>query len=167
MKQWFAKDGKSTTSISISREWSSAGWTNVVKTISQIKDEKLGTCEKTDWICVNGAVIYIKADNFYYKSCPLMIGDGQCNKNVTNKGGRRWRCELCDQSVDECDHRYILSLQIEDHTGLTWLTAFQESGEELMGMSAKDLHFMKFEKQDDDGLLKFLRQVMFTNIYSS
>ncbi|CAI0429542.1 unnamed protein product, partial [Linum tenue] len=148
LKQWYANDGKSITSISISREWSCAGRIDVVKTISQIKDEKLGTSGKPGWICVNGAVIYIKADNFYYTSC---IGDGQCNKKVTKNGDGRWWCDLCDQSVDECDHRYILSLHIEDHTGLTWVTAFHESGEELMGMSAKELHFMKFENKTTTG----------------
>ncbi|CAL1373777.1 unnamed protein product [Linum trigynum] len=161
LKQWFDKDGKNTPSISISRESSGAGRTDAVKTISQIKDENLGTSEKPDWISVNASVIYIKVDNFCYTSCPLMIGDRQCNKKVTNNGDGRWRCDRCDQSVDECDYRYILSLQIQDHTGLTWVTVFQESGEELMGISAKDLHFMKFEKQDDDGFLKVLRQVMF------
>ncbi|CAI0441900.1 unnamed protein product [Linum tenue] len=161
LKQWFDRDGKNTPSISISREWSGAGRTDVVKTISQIKDEKLGTSEKPDWISVNAAVVFIKQDNFCYTACPLMLGDRQCNKKVTNNGDGRWRCDRCEQSVDECDYRYILSLQIQDHTGSTWLTAFQESAEELMGISAKDLYFMKFEKQDDDGFSKVLRRVMF------
>jgi replication factor A1 len=78
-----------------------------------------------------------------------MIGDRQCSKKVTNNGDGKWRCERCDQSitsVEECDYRYILQLQIQDHTGLTWVTAFQECGEEIIGIPAKTLYFLKYEE---------------------
>ncbi|KAK6158534.1 hypothetical protein DH2020_005848 [Rehmannia glutinosa] len=131
LKTWFNTDGKSTPAISISRETSMVR-TDARKTISQIKDEKLGTSEKPDWITVSATLTFIKVDNFCYTACPVMIGDRQCNKKVTNNGDGKWRCDRCDQLVDECDYRYILQMQIQDHTGLTWVTAFQESGEEIM-----------------------------------
>uniref|UniRef100_A0A2P2QMJ4 Replication protein A subunit n=1 Tax=Rhizophora mucronata TaxID=61149 RepID=A0A2P2QMJ4_RHIMU len=162
LKEWFDREGRSTPSVSISREMSSVSRTDVLKTISQIKDERLGTSEKPDWISVSATVIFIKSDNFCYTACPIITGDRPCAKKVTNNGDGKWRCEKCDQSVDECDYRYILQLQIEDHTGLTWVTAFQECGEEIMGISAKDLHYLKYEKQDDESFLHILRQVLFT-----
>ncbi|XP_015575144.2 replication protein A 70 kDa DNA-binding subunit E [Ricinus communis] len=162
LKEWFEKEGRNTPSVSISRELSSVGRSEIHKTISQIKDEKLGTSEKPDWITINATVIYIKADNFCYTACPIMAGDRPCSKKVTNNGDGKWRCEKCDQSMDECDYRYILQLQLQDHTGITWVTAFQESGEEIMGISAKDLHFMKYENQDDESFSKILRQVLFS-----
>ncbi|KAF8378985.1 hypothetical protein HHK36_028411 [Tetracentron sinense] len=162
LKEWFDKEGKNIPSVSISRETSGVGRTDIRKTISLIKDEKLGTSEKPDWITVKATVSFIKVDNFCYTACPLMIGDRQCNKKVTNNGDGKWRCDRCDQSVDDCDYRYILQFQIQDHTGLTWVTAFQECGEEIMGVSAKDLYYLKFEEQDDEKFGEIIHRVLFT-----
>ncbi|KAF2550976.1 hypothetical protein F2Q68_00037158 [Brassica cretica] len=104
----------------------------------------------------------MKVDNFYYTACPLMNGDRQCNKKVTDNGDGTWRCEKCDKCVDECDYRYILQLQLQDHTGLTWVTAFQEAGEEIMGMPAKDLYYVKHEHNDEDKFEDIIRKVAFT-----
>ncbi|KAH8479767.1 hypothetical protein H0E87_031418, partial [Populus deltoides] len=136
LKEWFDREGRNTPSLSISRETSTLGRSDVMKTISQIKDERLGTSEKPDWITVPAT------------------GNGHAIKKVTNNGDGKWRCEKCDQSVDECDYRYILQFQIQDHTGISWVTAFQECGEEIMGISAKDLHYLKHEQQDDEGFSK-------------
>lgn len=161
LKDWFDKEGKSTPAVSISRETLGTVRTDVRKTISQIKDEKLGTSEKPDWITVCATLTFIKVDNFCYTACPIKIGDRQCNKKVTNNGDGKWRCDRCDQAVDECDYRYILQLQIQDHTGLTWVTAFQESGEEIIGESAKDLYYLKYEEQDDDRFNEIMRSIVF------
>ena len=71
LKIWFENEGKSVPTLSISREMSNLGKTDVWKTISQIKDEKLGTLEKPDWIFVFVVVSHIKVDNFCYPGCPL------------------------------------------------------------------------------------------------
>ncbi|KAF7829144.1 replication protein A 70 kDa DNA-binding subunit A [Senna tora] len=162
LKEWFDKEGKSTPTISISRESFSISKTDMRKTLSQIKDEKLGTSEKPDWITVCASVSFIRSDSFCYTACPIMIGDRKCNKKVSNNGDGRWRCDRCDQYVDACEYRYILQLQLQDHTGLTWVTAFQECGEEIMGVPAKDLHYMKYEEQDDKRFAQVVRKVLFT-----
>ncbi|KAL5133481.1 Replication protein A DNA-binding subunit E [Glycine soja] len=108
LKRWFENEGKSVPTLSISREMSNLGKTDVWKTISQIKDEKLGTLEKPDWIFVFVVVSHIK------------IGDRQCNKKVTNNADGTWHCERCNQFIDACDFRYLLSMQIQDHTSITW-----------------------------------------------
>lgn len=162
LKAWFDREGKNSPAVSLSREASMVR-SDVRKTISQIKDEKLGTSEKPDWITILATLTFIKGDNFCYTACPLMIGERQCNKKVTNNGDGKWRCERCDQLIDECDYRYILQIQIQDHTGLSWATAFQEGGEEIMGVSAKDLYYMKHEEQDDEKFTEVVRNVLFTN----
>ncbi|KAK3037620.1 hypothetical protein RJ639_030397 [Escallonia herrerae] len=161
LKAWFDREGRNTPSVSISRETTTIGRTDVRKTISRIKDERLGTSEKPDWITVCATLSFMKVDNFCYTACPIMIGDRQCNKKVTNNGDGKWRCDRCDQSVDDCDYRYILQFQIQDHTGLTWVTAFQECGEEIMGISAKDLYYLKYEEQDDDRFAEIVRNALF------
>ncbi|KAK7367074.1 hypothetical protein VNO80_09082 [Phaseolus coccineus] len=162
LKRWFENEGKSVPTLSISRDTSSFPKNDNRKTVSQIKDEKLGTSEKPDWISVCATISYIKYDNFCYPGCPIMIGDRQCNKKVTNNGDGKWICDRCNQSVDACDYRYILSFQIMDHTGVTWVTAFQESGEEIMGVPAKDLYYLKYEEQDDVRFAEIIRKILFT-----
>ncbi|GJU39732.1 nucleic acid-binding, OB-fold protein [Tanacetum coccineum] len=104
-------------------------------------EEKLGTSEKADWITVSGNVGFLKVDSFYYTACPLTINDRKCNKKATNNGDGKWRCDRCDKDVDECDYRYILQFQIQDHTGITWVTAFEKGGEAIMGVTAKEETF--------------------------
>ncbi|KAG9444574.1 hypothetical protein H6P81_015914 [Aristolochia fimbriata] len=106
--------------------------------------------EKAEWISVKASVSIIKTDNFFYEACPWLVGDRQCNKKVTNNGDGRWQCE-----------RYLL-LQIEDHTGLAWVTDFQESGEDIMGISTKELYLLKYEEQDDAQFGEIVKRVLFS-----
>jgi len=123
LKNWFEREGKSVPCISLSREFSGSGKVDVRKTISQIKDEKLGTSEKPDWITVSATILYLKFDNFCYTACPIMNGDRPCSKKVTDNGDGTWRCEKCDKSVDECDiirkvafTKYNFKLKVKEET---------------------------------------------------
>ncbi|PQQ08901.1 replication protein A 70 kDa DNA-binding subunit A [Prunus yedoensis var. nudiflora] len=133
LREWFDRGGKDTASVSISKDIVPGGSKNEIrKTVSQIKDEGLGRSDKPDWVTVKATISFIKTDSFCYTACPLMIGDRQCNKKVSRSGNRGWQCDRCDQEFEECDYRYLLQAQIQDNTGLTWATAFQESGEEIL-----------------------------------
>ncbi|KAJ0242576.1 Replication protein A 70 kDa DNA-binding subunit C [Hirschfeldia incana] len=162
LRAWFEREGRNAPCISISREFTGAGRQEVRKVITQIKDENLGTSEKPDWITVSATISFMKVENFCYTACPIINGDRPCSKKVTNNGDGTWRCEKCDKCVDECDYRYILQLQLQDHTGVTWATAFQEAGEEIMGISAKDLYFMKNEDRDEEKFEDIVRKAAFT-----
>lgn len=160
LKEWYEREGKNIAAVSISRDSSSMGRADTRKTVTQIKDEGLGRSEKADWIHVKATVSFIKVDNFCYTACPLMIGDRKCQKKVSNNGDGTWQCDRCDKNVPECDYRYILQCQIQDHTGMTWVTAFHECGEEMMGLSAKDLYLLKHEEQDDMKFAEVFRKVL-------
>ncbi|CAH8358466.1 unnamed protein product [Eruca vesicaria subsp. sativa] len=162
VREWYEREGRNAPCISISRVFSGAGRQEIRKVITQIKDENLGTSEKPDWITVSATISFMKVDNFCYTACPIMNGDRQCSKKVINNGDGTWRCERCDQSVGECDYRYILQLQLQDHTGVTWATAFQEAGEEIMGMPAKELYYLKYEDQDEEKFEDIIRKAAFT-----
>ncbi|KAF7142513.1 hypothetical protein RHSIM_Rhsim05G0012100 [Rhododendron simsii] len=162
LRIWFDQGGKNTTSQSISRDIIPGGPKNEIrKTVSQIKDEGLGRSDKPDWITVKATISFIKTDTFCYTACPLMIGDRQCNKKVTRSGNSRWQCDRCNQEIEECDYRYLLQAQVQDNTGLTWVTAFQESGEEILGCPAKDLYFLKYEEEDDVKFAEIIRGSLF------
>ncbi|KAG2718006.1 hypothetical protein I3843_03G198700 [Carya illinoinensis] len=163
LRNWFDRGGKNAASVSISREIMPGGSKNEIrKTVSQIKDEGLGRSDKPDWITVKATISFIKTDNFCYTACPLMIGDRQCNKKVTKSRNTRWLCDRCNQEFEECDYRYLLQAQIQDHSGLTWVTAFQETGEEILGCSAKELYLLKYEEQDDEKFGGIIRSRLFS-----
>lgn len=143
LKRWYENEGKKISYQSISQEGGSGTHIEMRKTIAQIKDEGLGRSERPDWIAVKGTISFIKTDTFCYTACPLLVGDRQCNKKVVMHGDGMWHCDRCDKSIPECDYRYLLSVQIQDHTGVTWVTAFQEAGEEIIGVTAKELYNWK------------------------
>lgn len=162
LRGWFDSGGKNMATQSISKDMMSMAQRNEVrKTVSQIKQEGLGRGEKPDWIAVKASVSFVKTDNFCYTACPLMIGDRQCAKKVVKSGETHWHCERCNQDFEECDYRYLIQAQVQDHTGLTWVTAFQESGEDLLGCSAKELFFLKHEEQDDTRFEEIIRSRLF------
>ncbi|XP_028772143.1 replication protein A 70 kDa DNA-binding subunit A [Neltuma alba] len=161
LRAWFDEGGKDSASLSVSKDITPGGPKNEIrKTVSQIKDEGLGRSDKPDWITVRATISFIKTDPFCYTACPLMIGDRQCSKKVT-RSGSRWQCDRCNQEFEECDYRYLLQAQILDHTGITWVTAFQESGEEILGCSAKELYLLKYKDQDDDRFGDMIRGKLF------
>eukprot|EP01000_Liburna_glaciale_P001813 NODE_1476_length_613_cov_911.895390_g1061_i0.p1 GENE.NODE_1476_length_613_cov_911.895390_g1061_i0~~NODE_1476_length_613_cov_911.895390_g1061_i0.p1 ORF type:complete len:158 (+),score=48.32 NODE_1476_length_613_cov_911.895390_g1061_i0:30-476(+) len=84
----------------------------------------------------------IKQENMWYSACPT------CSKKVQQRGegdSSTWRCEKCDVNVTP-SYRYILSCTAMDTTGQKWFTAFQETAEALLGISAKDL----FEREPQE-----------------
>jgi replication factor A1 len=68
-----------------------------------------------------------------------------CNKKVINNGDGTWHCDKCDQSLPNCEYRYLLQCQIQDHTGVTYATAFQEAGIDMVGHSANELYNIREE----------------------
>ncbi|TVU28767.1 hypothetical protein EJB05_20300 [Eragrostis curvula] len=144
LRQWFDCGGRDASTQSISRDFTPAASRNENrKTVAQIKDDGLGTGDKPDWVTVKATVTFLKTDSFCYTACPNMIGDRQCNKKVTKSDTGNWLCDKCNQEFPECDYRYLLQIQIQDHTGTTWATAFQETGQELLGCSARELYMFK------------------------
>ncbi|KAJ9538476.1 hypothetical protein OSB04_031209 [Centaurea solstitialis] len=164
LRSWFDRGGRIIASQSISRDLPAGSKNENRKTISQIKDEGLGRSDKPDWVTVKATVTFIKTDSFCYTACPLTIGDRQCNKKVTKSGDSKWQCDRCNQEFEECDYRYLLQFQIQDHTGLTWVTAFQESGEEILGCSAKDLYMIKYEAEDHDHFANLIKSRLFAEV---
>ncbi|KAJ3695569.1 hypothetical protein LUZ60_000946 [Juncus effusus] len=164
LKSWFENQGKNMETVSISKDGnlSSFSRNEVRKTVSQIKDERLGMGEKPDWVTVKGIISFIKTDNFCYTACPLMIGERKCSKKVNKSSdGGKWSCERCEAEFDECDFRYLLQVQVQDHTGITWVTAFQESGEEITGRPAKELYRIRNEEMNENEFGEIIKGCLF------
>jgi replication factor A1 len=94
-----------------------------------------------------GAISHIKTDSFCYPACTVEVNGTRCNKKVTNNGDGMWQGEKCDHSSQDCEYRYVMQCRIQDHTGTTYATAFQEAGEEILGLTAQDLFRIKNEDE--------------------
>jgi replication factor A1 len=142
LMRWFSGVGKnSTTSKSISTAGSGGlGKVEDRKFFSQIKSENLGDGEKPDYFSIKGQISMIRSTgNIWYTACPT---EG-CNKKVIEEGPNMWRCEKCDRSFSYCDYRYVLSMNVLDHTGGAWLSCFNDIGIEILGKKAQELHQMR------------------------
>jgi replication factor A1 len=126
----------------------SMGGTCVRKSIAQIKDENLGQLEKPDFITVKAAISHLIADNFCYPACTIDVNGRMCNKKVTDNGDGTWRCDKCDQSLPNCEYRYVLNGQIQDHSGVTNFTAFEDAAKVMIGHSGHELNNISVEDSE-------------------
>jgi len=112
-------------------------------TVALVKDKNLGMGDQPDYFALKGTVQYIKQDNFCYPACR---SEG-CNKKVVEVDPGQWRCEKCDKTHEKPEYRYIMSVNVMDHTGQLWLSCFDEVGRMIMGKSADEL--MEIKEVDD------------------
>ncbi|OUM60712.1 hypothetical protein PIROE2DRAFT_62964 [Piromyces sp. E2] len=119
--------------------------TNVYKTLQQIKNENVGS-EKPEYFNIVATIVFIKKDNFAYPACQ----SDNCNKKVIEEvNGDGWRCEKCNKLMEKPNYRYILSLDVLDHTGNQWLTCFNEIAEKLLGYNAEELQDIKMRNENE------------------
>jgi replication factor A1 len=64
-----------------------------IKTIGQVKDDNIGTSDKTEYFSTRATINFVKHETFSYPACPT---EG-CNKKVVEEGDG-WRCEKCDRT---------------------------------------------------------------------
>jgi len=110
------------------------------KTISEVKDENLGmNPDQADFFSIKATISYIKQENLSYPACQ----NADCNKKVVETDPGQWRCERCDKTWDKPQHRYIMALNVSDHTGQLWLSVFDNEGRMIMGKSADEVQELK------------------------
>lgn len=114
------------------------------KVIEQIASENLGAGEKPAWFSLKATVIFVKHDNFIYRACP---SEG-CKKRLSETSPNQFTCEKCNKQYSTFEYRLMLSLNVADHTGNQWLTAFHEQAEQILARSATELGAMKENGQE-------------------
>jgi replication factor A1 len=89
-----------------------------------------------DVFVTRGTLVRILHDNTVsYRSCI----NKDCNRKVEEKPSGGFMCPKCEE-IPRCDHRYILSTTIADHTGYAYVTAFHDSALTLLdGVQASEL----------------------------
>lgn len=145
LKGWYDASGRTGNFATHSGAGSMGGATgrqDQTKTVQQVKDENLGL-EDAAYFNLKATIVYIKQDTFAYPAC----ANQGCNKKVADLGDGTWRCEKCDVNHPRPEWRYIMSVNVCDHTGQMWLSCFDDVGRIVMGQSADDLMAMKEEDE--------------------
>ncbi|KAF3761125.1 replication factor-a protein [Cryphonectria parasitica EP155] len=144
LKGWYDASGRNDNfaTHNMSSMGNAAGRKDEDKNIFQVKDQNLGM-EDTAYFTLKATVVYIKQENFAYAAC-LTQG---CNKKVDNSSGEGWRCEKCNVTHDRPEYRYIMSVNVNDHTGQLWLSCFDDVGRVIMGRSADELMALRDEDE--------------------
>lgn len=106
-----------------------------LKTIAEIKESQLGMNERGDYFNFRATIMFIKSETISYPACPT----DRCNKKLLRDGDDEWRCEKCDKLFPAPDHRYLIQMTVQDHTGTLWLSGFNEVGLVILPMSANEL----------------------------
>jgi replication factor A1 len=155
LKGWYDSQGRGeqfNTHQNSAGVGSATGRQDQNKVISQVKDENLGMDDQPAYFSLKATVVYIKQDNFCYPAC---ANEG-CNKKVVDQGDGSWRCEKCDVSHPKPEYRYIMSINVNDHTGQLWLSCFDETGRQIMGMSADQA--MELKESDETAIAAVFEQ---------
>ncbi|KAH6845047.1 hypothetical protein B0I37DRAFT_398526 [Chaetomium sp. MPI-CAGE-AT-0009] len=141
LKGWYDAQGRNDTFAThqnMSSLGAAAGQKDEPKMIAQIKSENLGV-DDTVYFTVKATIVHLKQDNFAYAAC---VSDN-CSRKVMQGMDGRWRCEKCTISHDRVRYRFIMSADISDHTGHTWVSCFDDSARIIMGKSADELMELK------------------------
>ncbi|KAM5352484.1 hypothetical protein ACJ41O_005207 [Fusarium nematophilum] len=146
LKGWYDSAGRTDTFAThqnMASMGNATGRKDEIKTIAQVKDENLGMDDQA-YYTIKATIVFIRQENFCYPACASQ----GCNKKVTSMGDGTWHCEKCNVSHEKPEYRYILSLNVADHTSHQWLSCFDDSGQKIMGRSADEL--MELKEADDN-----------------
>lgn len=149
LKGWYDAQGRNdqftTHAVAGTGMGDGTGRQDSTKTIQAVKDENLGMGETPEYFTVKATINYIRHDNPAYAACL----SPDCNKKVieTEDG---WRCEKCNKTHAKPEYRYIMSINVADHTGQVYLSCFDETGRIIMGMSAEQLMELKDNGTDKE-----------------
>lgn len=161
LKGWYDSTGRNDSFSTHQNLASMAGATgrrDDVKTIAQVKEENLGV-DDTAYYSIKATIIFVKQDNFCYPACSSQ----GCNKKVTPMGDGMWHCEKCSVSHDRPNYRYILSLNVADHTSHQWLSCFDETGNMIFGRTANEL--MELKDNDEARFMATFDEVNCKKLY--
>ncbi|XP_044742853.1 replication protein A 70 kDa DNA-binding subunit [Chrysoperla carnea] len=82
-----------------------------------------------------GTIMLIKSDRAVYKSCPA---EG-CNKKLLEMGDDSYRCDKCGKEYNDFQYRLLVSMNVADHTGESWMTVFASEAEKILGKTSQEM----------------------------
>ncbi|KAF2478108.1 replication protein-like protein A 70 kDa DNA-binding subunit [Lindgomyces ingoldianus] len=122
------------------------GARNDGKLISQIVEEESYLNDTPSYFNLKASVVFVKNTVVAYPACST----SNCNKKVIEENPNEWWCEKCQRKWPKPEYRYVLSVNVADHTGQLWLSCFDDAGRIIVGMPGNDLMDMK-DQDDNNG----------------
>lgn len=114
------------------------------KLISQVLEEEGYLQDQPVYYTLKASVIYIKSSStIAYPACQTP----NCSKKVVDESPDEWWCEKCQVKWPKPEYRYILQVNVADHTGAMWLSCFDDAGRVILGMSANEAMALKDEDE--------------------
>ncbi|XP_075887893.1 replication protein A 70 kDa DNA-binding subunit-like isoform X2 [Nelusetta ayraudi] len=157
LRAWYDHQGHALASQSLTDRTSAGSGLKVNwKTLSEVKDEKMGHGEKADYFSCVATLLYIRKETCLYKACP----SGDCNKKVIDQHNGQYRCEKCNREFPNFKYRLLLSANLADFSDNQWVTCFQESAETLLGCSADTLGQLR--DTDEDAFNEVFQKACYT-----
>ncbi|KAF2822796.1 replication protein-like protein A 70 kDa DNA-binding subunit [Ophiobolus disseminans] len=146
LRGWFNAVGQTATfSTHQNLGAGSGGNKNDTKLICQALEEESYLQDTPTYMGLRASVVYVKNTTVAYPACSTQ----GCNKKVVEDNPGSWWCEKCQQSFPEPLYRYVLSVNVADHTGTLWLSCFDEAGQAIVGMSANEAMKMKMDDEEN------------------
>lgn len=122
------------------------------KTFEQVKNEQIGVSGAASFK-TRSTVMFIKHEPLYYNAC------SECKKKVSFINAQ-WFCDKKCQKVVNRECRYVASFTAYDHTKSRWLSAYDETGQVLFGMTADQLAAVK-EAGDENQIQSIIQNAMY------
>ncbi|KIW03005.1 uncharacterized protein PV09_05663 [Verruconis gallopava] len=141
LKGWYDAQGRNDTFQTHSATLAAGNSVrrDAYKTIVEVQNVLGLDPDKAEYFTLKATIVYIKQDNIYYPACP----SPDCNKKITELEPENWRCEKCEKSFPKPQYRYIISLNVQDHTGQMWLSGFDDAGRLVLGRTADEIAELK------------------------
>ncbi|ODV88643.1 hypothetical protein CANCADRAFT_15260, partial [Tortispora caseinolytica NRRL Y-17796] len=98
------------------------------------ESDKLTDPTSAIFVDVVATVLYVSTKSTVYSSCPNP--DCRVKRTMSDIGEP---CSKCGQMINDLEYHYVLNLSIGDPTGEIWVTAFDNPGITLMGMTGTQL----------------------------
>ena len=102
-------------------------------TVSQLLTMPISTTHKTS-VELIAFINYIRHDSdtpLWYESCV----NETCKRRVTKKESG-FHCSRCELDMEKCVYRYCASVKLCDYTDGVWVSAFNDTFEQLIGIPA-------------------------------
>jgi len=128
-------------------------------TLDDIKGRQLGYGDKPDYVVVAATLNFVKTDKMWYEACAAP----DCQKKVVQNTDGTWHCEKCNNTLQDCERRYIAACTFIDDSAQAWISAFNDPALELFGkVTADQLAVYKEEVEGEEGKFEdYMKQFLF------
>ncbi|KAK6639757.1 hypothetical protein RUM43_008032 [Polyplax serrata] len=145
LRGWWSAGGSNEEHSSISNKGVSGSGSNTnFVLLGDLTSRGLGLADKADYFSDVVTVLMAKQENCIYKACPVE----DCKKKIIDLNNGVYRCEKCNREHTTFKYRMLLSAQVSDFTGSSWVTLFHEEAQKLLGVDAEVIGSMIDENND-------------------